>query len=381
MRHHWIVIIRQLYAVAGIVAVLSAVACAPAIQPLPADDIFDHYQTGMQKLAQNDLAGAETLFTETIDRGKGMPHGHTGMAYLMLARTNYRGALGHADDALEIDPAFVDALAARGRILTLRKRGDWRREALEPLNAALEKTPDDHRARYYLGELHLDSGEYGRALAAYDAAASGTGPFAEAAAERQRIIGPFVENPPRTDGTLGLLLDDKIDRAGLCALLEEDMGIAGLLRQQRPEIHRRLFTQTIGVDVSAFSPPDVRKHRYETCVREVLPLDLYDLRVLPDGRFYPDRLITRAQLAVVIQSVLVLVSDDELHATRFVGASSPFPDVRSDIYAFNAIMLCIDQGIMRADQSTGAFQPDDPVSGFTALSALRRTESLLTDRE
>ena len=381
MRHQWIGAIRRLCSVAGIAAVLGAGACAPSIPQLPADDILDRYQTGMQKLTQNDLAGAETLFTEVIGRGSGMPHGHTGMAYLMLARTNYREAVRHADDALEIDPSFVDALAAKGRILTVRKRGDWRRDALEPLNAALDQVPDDTRVLYYLGELHLKAHEYGRALAAYELAAPGTGPFAASASERMTVIGPFVDDPPRTDEALLLLLDDKIDRAGLCVLIEEDLGITGLLRQHRPDIYRRVYTQAIGVDVSMSPPPDVRKHRHESDVCTVLPLALSDLRVLPDGRFYPDRLITRAQLAVVMQAVLVMVSGNVLHATRFVGARSQFPDVRSDFYAFNAVMLCVNRGIMRADPDTKAFRPGDPVSGFTALSALRGTEAILTGQE
>jgi hypothetical protein len=92
---------------------------------------------------------------------------------------------------------------------------------------------------------------------------------------------------------------------------------------------------------------------------------------LPDGTFRGADPMTRAQYARVIEGILVLLHAEPGLATRYVGESSRFPDVVSDHFAYNAIALSVDRGIMTPDRVTGRFRPQDPVSGAEALVILR----------
>jgi hypothetical protein len=70
------------------------------------------------------------------------------------------------------------------------------------------------------------------------------------------------------------------------------------------------------------------------------------------------------------------VGGDEKLATKFIGAVSPFPDVRSDHYAFNSIMVCTTRGLMEA-KLDGYFGLEESLSGADALLVIRRMKDEL----
>ena len=93
--------------------------------------------------------------------------------------------------------------------------------------------------------------------------------------------------------------------------------------------------------------------------------------------FHPDSTVTRKELAVVIQDLLVLISGNEDLRTQFVGMESRFPDVRSDIYYFNAASLAVERGLMQVGKLEGTFQPDHPVSGAESVLAIQDLRNAL----
>ncbi len=98
----------------------------------------------------------------------------------------------------------------------------------------------------------------------------------------------------------------------------------------------------------------------------------------PDGAFHPDELITRANYAMMIEDILIKVTGDKDLATKFTGSASPFPDLRSDLPYFNAVMVVTSRGIMQAkDFTTGEFAPLGSVSGVDALLVIRKMKEQL----
>ncbi len=73
----------------------------------------------------------------------------------------------------------------------------------------------------------------------------------------------------------------------------------------------------------------------------------------------------------MLEDILIKVGGDDKLATKYIGAQSLFPDVRSDHYAFNAIMVVTSRGFIEADKATGEFRPGDSVSGADALLSIR----------
>ena len=77
-----------------------------------------------------------------------------------------------------------------------------------------------------------------------------------------------------------------------------------------------------------------------------------------------------------MQGVLILLTGDSELATKYVGETSRFPDVRSDFYGYNAIALSTERGIMSAEKVSGLFRPEQPVSGAEALLMMRELQSV-----
>ncbi len=83
-------------------------------------------------------------------------------------------------------------------------------------------------------------------------------------------------------------------------------------------------------------------------------------------------MINRAEFAMMIEDIMIKITGVEGLATRFIGSISPFPDLRSDLPYFNAVILCTTRGIMVAkDLRTGEFDAMGDVSGAEALLSLR----------
>ncbi len=96
---------------------------------------------------------------------------------------------------------------------------------------------------------------------------------------------------------------------------------------------------------------------------------------MPDNTFRPEKPLTRASYARVNQGILDLITADQGLSTRYVGEESRFPDVRGDSYAYNAIAVSVERGIMSADRITGRFRPDETVSGAEALLMIRELQN------
>jgi hypothetical protein len=68
----------------------------------------------------------------------------------------------------------------------------------------------------------------------------------------------------------------------------------------------------------------------------------------------------------------VRVTGEQKLKTRFIGQNSPFPDVRSDAFFFNAVQTVVSRNLMEPkNKIQGIFGPQDPVSGAEALLVLR----------
>jgi hypothetical protein len=180
-----------------------------------------------------------------------------------------------------------------------------------------------------------------------------------------------------------IALVDKITRADLAALFMEELKI--------DELYKRFGVRTFDtsfVDPEKYkmakekgalpSAPDIVNHPMKNDVEGILVMGVRGLEVNPDGNFYPGDLITRAAYAMMIEDILMKVGQDPGLATKFIGSPSPFPDLRSDLPYFNAVMVVTTRGIMEVkDITTGEFAPLGPVSGADGLLIIRNIQEQL----
>jgi hypothetical protein len=117
---------------------------------------------------------------------------------------------------------------------------------------------------------------------------------------------------------------------------------------------------------------DVADHPLRTYIEGIIRIGIRGLDVYPDGTFRPAEQVDRASYAMMIEDILIKVAGDPALATRFIGAPSPFPDLRRDHPYFNSAMVVTSRGIMEVmDSETGSFAPLGPLSGADALLVIR----------
>ncbi len=329
-----------------------------------ADTPANHYAAGMHKLDDGDAEGAEKEFRRALALDDDAPCGHTGLAFLALAGKDYGEALKCARKALKCDGDFPDAHIALGYTLTVRKHGDWFAGAEAALLEALELDPGNQRGLFCTGECYLKEGRYDDALGYYGQAADLDGPFTRRAESRLELVSKVRDDPPRPGVSWTLILEETLDRAGLCVLLAEEFDILAVLEAWA------------GGGDAVDQPSDTGRNRWRRWIGEVLPLGLQGLSVLPDGRFYPGRALTRAQCAEICQDIIIRYTGESSLSSRYSDGPSPFHDLRDDFYAYNAIRLCVELAVLEPRED-GRFDARGTVSGLDALEMLRNLDRAL----
>ena len=97
---------------------------------------------------------------------------------------------------------------------------------------------------------------------------------------------------------------------------------------------------------------------------------------MPDGSYRPNQVVTRVDLAMLIQRVLVEAWNDTGLRSRFFGSPSPFPDVPGTHFAFNAVMLATTRGIMTG-KPDGTFFLEGTLPGHEAILIIRNLKGVL----
>jgi hypothetical protein len=123
---------------------------------------------------------------------------------------------------------------------------------------------------------------------------------------------------------------------------------------------------------------DIANHPLKVDIEGILDIGVRGLEINPQGNFQPADFLNRAEYALMLEDILMKVTGDNSLATKFIGSTSPFPDLRSDLPYFNAVMVVTSRGIMEAtDITTGEFAPLKPVAGVDALLIIRKIKEEL----
>jgi tetratricopeptide (TPR) repeat protein len=356
----------------------------PVPQASPLDTPENHYRRGQALLEQNDLVGAEREFGRVRDLEPDHPGARVGSALVAALQGDFHRARQEVAAAVHQNRDYADAYLALGRVVTLEAEAReyppqaWLAEAKSAFTKAAEQAPSEPSVPFYLGQACLQAFELDQARAAFTRAIEANqSPWTERAMSRLETLQQAERAAPGTRVGMRLALLPRLNRAELAVLLVEELKLPELVRQRRgPE------------PVPGFVPPGGDKGAMPSLieakdlagcwaapwVRAALELGVPGLEVYPDSTFRPELPLTRADQALVLQGLLVLLTGDPGLATRYLGESSRFADVRGDYYAYNAIAVSTERGVMAADQR-GYFRPQDPVSGAEALLAVRQLQN------
>ena len=137
-----------------------------------------------------------------------------------------------------------------------------------------------------------------------------------------------------------IALVEKINRADAAALFLEELKIDVLYKKRTPKTFDTSFKDpekaAQKTQLAKLTAKDIANHPLKVDIEGILEIGVRGLENDPNGNFIPGDVVTRAEYAMMIEDILMKVSGDNQLANKYIGSTSPFPDLRSDLPYFNA---------------------------------------------
>ena len=352
------------------------VSCGrPAVQPQsPLDRPESHYIQGLTELESGQVLLAERAFNRSRALDDSYPGYSVGKALISLRNGEYHDARKRIDAALRKDRNFVDAHIVLGRIVSEegvalgRSTSAWLNEAENAYRRAEKLSDESQDVAWYWAQSYAMAGELELAREKLqEILAVGRGKWVEKALSEVERLQKAERSAPGSRAGIEIGLKAAITRAEWSVLLVDELKLPELIRK-RGDVVQTAPTSEL--------PADIESSWASAWIREIIAVGLMGLQAYPDGNFYPDRILTRAQYAQANQAILILLSGDKSLSHAYIGQKSRFPDLRADNYAYNALALSLERGLLEiADRRTGAVNPQGSVSGAQALLAIRQLQN------
>jgi len=383
-------VLAALFAVAGLAACGGKDLRAPSGMM---DSPEHHYRAGMHFLDTKDPIRALEEFERALQldpsygpavSGKGLAMAMTGEKKESLSRiSDGRSAAKGPEEELRSLVAQIRAniaLAQSGRLAD-EKLIAVCEDAYEDGRAIVKKHPqaEDPALFFYMAEAYVQALSLDKAEAAFLLVVQARRGMEDRAKERWEFVQKVRRAAPETTVGKKIALVEKLSRADMAALLVEELQFDRFFsRTQAPGAGTSFRSpEAQGAGNQETSISDVALHPLRTDVEIVAKYGVRGLTVFPDGSFKPDQPLAKAEVAMILEEIIVRAANDPSQATRFIGQDSPFSDVRPDHAFFNAAMLCTTRGLLSASGRSGQFGPMDPVAGVDALLAVKKLKSEL----
>ena len=337
-----------------------------------------HFKAGMRAIDNEDYQQSITSFQRSVDLDSKFALGYGGLGLANAYLKNNKNAKDFASKCASRGSKDPDALSLSARVwITMRdSEKRWFKRSEDLLEKALKRDKDHEGSQYWFGVAYLYNYQFEEAEDYFRKVVNKRGEFSGQADSKWKLSQKIVRAMPGTPVGKKVALKEKINRADLAVLFSEELKI-GVLFDRMP-VQSTGFqspsqaAQTANVAI----PNDSKGHWAETWIKDMIRYGV--MNVEPDGNFYPDDSINRATYAIAVQRLLVVATRDESLETKYFGEpQSRFSDVPSSHFAYNAMALCAERGIMQADMMTGRFMPTGPVTGADALLIIRGLQSSL----
>lgn len=364
----------------SIVLLYGLTGCAPkAVSQSDLDTPEYHYRLGVRSLDDGDYQTALTAFQRSVDLNRKFARGWSGLGMARAYLRNFREGRDAVDKGVDLAPRDEVVWIFRGRFWTAnRDQRDWLERAEKDFRRALSLDSGNESAEYYLGEAYFYGLSFSQAQAQFARVVALNGDLAGKADEKWELTQKIVRARPGTEAGRKIAIKPEITRADLAVLFAEELKLREIFDRLAPTTAPPTF-QPPGAMAPASTVPipmDVAGHWAEPWIMEVLGLGVFE--VDPAGNFSPGQTVTRVDYAMSVQRILVTATRDVALETRYFGESpSRFADVPSSHFAYNAMALCAERGIMKADMMTGRFDPGGRVGGADALLIIRDIQSSL----
>ena len=369
------------------------VSCGPkAQQPLSQLDTPEHHTfTGLRLLNQEKYADAAREFELALRLDPRYARALTGTGLVKAYQGDFTGGLDalkqaekHArsdQDKIFVFVGFIRvntlSHSACLRIGTECKPDDaWLAYSKDAFDQAVLIDPKAASPYYFMGEAYLAAFDLELAGRMFSRTLDLAGEYSREADGRWKVVQKIQRAMPGTVTGKKIALIEQMTRADVAALFMEELKIEELYARRTPKKFDTAFKDPEKAKTAAAvrnGGADIANHPLRADIEGMLRVGMRGLELYPDGSFRPDDVVDRASYAMMIEDILVKITGDNALATRFIGGSSPFPDLRADLPYFNAVMVATSRGLMEVrDVTSGEFAPRAPVGGADALLVIRK---------
>jgi len=383
---------------AGLLLVLLASGCAKkAAQPLSLEDTPpNHYLRGMELVDEGKLPMADARFTRALELDPDYAPGYAGKALVTAMGVPFQSSGKHRKIELDsfrdlIDKAdgkatttadkFIVAVTAM-RAETAAKDSKWLKDVRKWYSRAAKiRKIDEGRLPYYrnveardyfMGKAWFEAGEYREARTLLGMVVGGdVGRWHQKANilySRAQKIEWAIANYTVTGVSRIIASKERVSRADVAALMVSELKVDKLFAGR---------LASTPVPAPSFVPADVKDHRFRTEIVDMLKWKVRGLEPVYDAAshaelFQPSRPVTRKEMALALEDILIKVSGDATLADRHFGQdNSPYIDVKPTEAYYNAVVNAVSRNLMQTDIS-GAFRPNDAMDGAELLLAVVR---------
>jgi tetratricopeptide (TPR) repeat protein len=376
-----------------VIVALVAVGCGP--KAAPSTSVLDtpeyHYNQGLKFLDKNQIDDAMREFQRAVDLDPKSPLGYIGKGLAFGKKGDFKAAYENMEKGKSNETKGIEARIGMIRLYSLQmvkeqgKAKSLIKDAESEFKTANEKEPNNARLHYYMGMAYKVDLNFDKAAPMFRTVLDLNKDFTGEANAEWALIQKIQRAAPGTEIGKKIALIDKIDRADVCALFDQEMNLEKLFTKRGTKTYDTSFKAPTESSTQ-FSPETTVKMEAATDIKDswlrpsietILKLQVRGLEAGPNHTFEPTKLITKGEFAVMLEDILIKVSGDEKLATKFLGATSPFPDIRNDQYFFSAAMTVTTRNFLEADKATGEFKPGDSVSGADALLSIREFKNQL----
>ncbi len=357
---------------------LGLAACAEEpVKPEAALDTPEHhYSTGIRLFDKENYDGAMKEFARAVALDPDYAPGHAGMGLVHGQKRAFSQAYESLDKARGLQkPPMIVAQIMKIRVLTMERNEDWLKDAESEYRDGAKRDQQNAALHYYMGLAYRMGFEFDKAGEHFKTVLDLNNDHVGDANREWKLVQKIQRAAPGTKIGKQIALIDRISRADVAALFIEELGLDRLYEKRG-----KTFDSSFKAPGQSFQPDkivamepatDIATHPLKADIDTVVKLGVRGLEPSPDHKFEPSKPITKAEYATMLEDIMVRITNDDKLATQFFGQKSPFPDVRPDLYYFNAAMIMTSRGILEADKVTGEFGAVQPISGADALLAIR----------
>ena len=367
-------------------AVMLIASCGPKarIATSQLDTPEHHTYTGLKFLGEGNYADAQREFELAIQLDAKYSKGYTGIGLVKIYTGDFNAAMdylkkGWSKATTDEDRIFV--YVSRIRYYTQSKiEKKWLKLAKNEFDAVMKLDPKNAAAYYFMGLAYKAGLDFNQAGQMFTKVLELKVEYVAEADIQWKFVQKVQRAMPGTTTGKQIALVEQLTRADAAALFMEEFKIEKLYKKRTPKTFDTSFKdpEKAVVKPVKITAKDIADHPLRTDIEGILQLGVRGLEIYPDGNFHPAELVTRAAYAMMIEDILIKVTGDNSLATKFIGTTSPFPDLRADLPYFNAVMVVTSRGIMEAkDLTTAEFEPLSQVAGVDALLIIRKLKEEL----